>query len=166
MTDAIHNFHPQYSQYTQYSAGTYSWSTGHGYHKYCRPVGTYRGPPQVQLRRYVPIEYRSRSIPRGYAREYASSQYTAAALVWRQYIALRYPKGSRSTAASPPQHSVGMYYVYLSDAMVGCLPGTPLVHKYSVDPVRSRQNSSRGYLWYKSSTRSRVYCGTQWGTAG
>ena len=23
MTDAIHNFHPQYSQYTQYSAGTY-----------------------------------------------------------------------------------------------------------------------------------------------
>lgn len=24
MTDAIHNFHPQYQQYTQYSSGTYS----------------------------------------------------------------------------------------------------------------------------------------------
>lgn len=24
MTDAIHNFHPQYQQYTQYSAGMYN----------------------------------------------------------------------------------------------------------------------------------------------
>lgn len=24
MTDAIHNFHPQYQQYTQYSSGTHS----------------------------------------------------------------------------------------------------------------------------------------------
>lgn len=27
MTDAIHNFHPQYQQYTQYSAGMYQFCT-------------------------------------------------------------------------------------------------------------------------------------------
>jgi hypothetical protein len=39
MTDAIHNFHPQYQQYTQYSSGK-SWYQGTG----CLTCGAQREP--------------------------------------------------------------------------------------------------------------------------